>query len=512
MKSMKLWCLAAIAVAQPAIAQPSGEVRIAISAESPSMGAHWGYAAKEGIVLRNIHEALVDRDPVTNEIVPGLAVSWEMIAPTIWEFRLREGVTFHDGTPFNADSAAFAINWIYNTDNAYTVAGFLPNRDYRAEAVDEYTLHVHTGSPDPIYPSRVFSVGITSKAHLESGLDNYENEAVGTGPYRFDGHRRGTSYTLRINEDWWGFGVEGVAQPDFATATFLIRPDSSSRIAALEAGEVDFAWDLTPDECRANLGSRCIAGPTPETAYLRMDIEHEVMKDPRIREAMAIALDRETIGGILMGGAVPAAAMIIPGVVGYPDIEPLPYDMERAMALVEAARADGVPVSDYPLFISMRANSFTGNVEVMETIHALYGAIGLPVSIRAMEDLEFRSLFDLPPSEKPVATDRGWLALHRHNNAEFDFARTYVSNHHCNGQASTGCDPERDAAFEAASVLTGQERHDALARIAAGMYSDPEQLMFIPIAHTSIFHGISDGLEWTPRSDMQLLLKDLGAR
>ncbi|MFN3276493.1 MAG: ABC transporter substrate-binding protein [Paracoccus sp. (in: a-proteobacteria)] len=512
MKTMTLWCAAAIAVAQPAIAQPTGEVRIAIGAESPSMGAHWGYAAKEGVVLRNIHEALVDRDPETNEIVPSLALSWERIEPTIWEFKLREGVTFHDGTPFDADAAAHGINWIYDTANAYTVAGFLPNREYRAEAVDQYTLHIHTGTPDPIYPSRAFGIGITSKAHLESGLDNYENKAVGTGPYLIDSWNRGTSYTLRVNEDWWGFDVEGIAQPDFETATFLIRPDSSSRIAAMRAGEVDFAWDLTPDECRANLGDNCISGPTPETVYVRMDVEHEVMKDPRIREAMSLALDRPTISRVLIGDATPAAAMIIPGVTGYPDIEPMPFDIERAITLVEEARADGVPIDDFPLFISMRSGSFSGNTEVMEAVQGLYSAIGLNVAIRAMEDLEFRSLFDLPPSEKPVATDRGWLALHRHNNAEFDFARTYASNHHCAGQASTGCNPERDAEFETASALTGDERHTAFAEIAARMYSDPEHLMFLPIAHTSIFHGVSDRLDWTPRSDMQLLLKDLKAR
>ncbi|MFN4154380.1 MAG: ABC transporter substrate-binding protein [Paracoccaceae bacterium] len=492
-----------------ALAQDGSTVRIAIPAETPSMASHWGYAAKEGIILRNIHEPLVDRDPVTNELIPGLAVSWDRIAPTTWEFRLREGVTYHDGSPFNAESAAFGINWTYDPANAYTVAGFLPNREYRAEAVGEYVVHVHTGTPDPIYPARAYSVGLPSMVQLQNDRDAHEVTPVGTGPYRLAEWKRGSSYTLARNPDWWGAGDTSIAQPGFDTAIYVVRPEASSRIAGLRAGEVDFAWDLTPDECSANLGASCIAGPTPETVYVRLDVTHHSMSDPRVREAMSLAIDREAIAEELMGGAQPAAALVIPGVSGHPGGDYTPYDPERAMQLLAEAKADGVPVDSAKMFISIREGSFASNSEVMQAIHAMLATVGLPLTINTMEDLEFRSLFDLPASEKPISPDRGWVALHRHNNAEFDYARTYAANHRCSGPASTGCDEARDAVFDAAAELIGDERRDAFAQIADMMYRDPAHLMFLPVAHPSIFHGVDTGLDWQPRSDMQLLLRDL---
>ena len=170
-----------------AVGQEQTTIRIAIPLEHPSLGSYWGYSAKEGLVHRQIHEPLVDRDPVTNVLVPGLALSWERAEPTIWEFKLREGVTFHDGSPFNAEVAAFGINWTYDPVKAYVVQTLLPDQEYRAEAVDEYTLRVHTGIPDPIYPERAFAVGIPSMEQILERPETYETTPIGTGAYR---HRR----------------------------------------------------------------------------------------------------------------------------------------------------------------------------------------------------------------------------------------------------------------------------------------------------------------------------------
>jgi peptide/nickel transport system substrate-binding protein len=85
--------------------------------EFPTLAAPWGYQAQTALVLRNIHEPLLDRDPATGNLIPGLATSWEQIDELTWRFHLREGVTFHDGSPFNAKAAAYAINDTYAPEN-----------------------------------------------------------------------------------------------------------------------------------------------------------------------------------------------------------------------------------------------------------------------------------------------------------------------------------------------------------------------------------------------------------
>jgi peptide/nickel transport system substrate-binding protein len=492
-----------------AVGQEQSTIRIAIPLEHPSLGSYWGYSAKEGLVHRQVHEPLVDRDPVTNELVPGLALSWEQVEPTIWEFELREGVKFHDGSAFNAEAAAFGINWTYDPEKAYVVQTLLPDQEYRAEPVDEYTLRVHTGIPDPIYPARAFAVGIPSMVQIQERLETYETTPIGTGAYRFVEWDRGSSYTLERNPDWWGIGDESQNQPGYDRAVFVIRPEVASRIAAHQAGEVDFAWDLIAGECKTALGDECTPAITSETLYVRFDVTHKVMSDPRIREAMALALDRKLIGDELMGGSPPAASLVIPGVTGAPDIEPWPYDPERAAQLVEEARADGVPVDDFPMLISARQGAFPGNEEMMEVVHAMFVAVGLKANMEYMEELAFREIFDLPDSAKPIPDTRGWVNVHGHGNDEFDYARTYAANHMCTGPSSTGCNEELDKEFVAASQLTGQERQEALAKVAEQMYNMPENLMFIPLVHQIMFHGVDSKLDWAPRADMQLLLKDI---
>jgi len=136
-------------------AEPTGKIVISMSVE-PDTPENWkAYSTDGHPILRNVQEALLNRDPVSNELIGELATSWEQTSDTTWRFKIREGVTFHNGDPLNAEVVAFGINYTWSEENGFEIYQFIgPNMN--ATAVDEYTVDVTTEAPDPILPSRLY--------------------------------------------------------------------------------------------------------------------------------------------------------------------------------------------------------------------------------------------------------------------------------------------------------------------------------------------------------------------
>lgn len=127
-------------------AEPAGKIVLAMTIEPDTLENWRAYSTDGHPVLRNIQEALLNRDPVTNELVGELATSWEQTDDVTWRFTLREGVTFHNGEAFNAEVAAFGINYTWSPENNFQIYQYV-GPDMHATAVDEYTLDVVTASP-----------------------------------------------------------------------------------------------------------------------------------------------------------------------------------------------------------------------------------------------------------------------------------------------------------------------------------------------------------------------------
>src|ERR687894_1966018 len=165
-------------------AEPAGQIVISLSAE-PSTLENWNAYSLDGHpVLRNIFEALLNRDPATNELVGELAAAWEWTDDRTLRFTLREGVTFHDGSPFNAQVAADGLNFTWSSENAFDIIQFM-GPQISATAVDEMTIDVSTEEPDPILPARLYFSPLPNMAQAEERPDSLPNEPIGTGPYPF---------------------------------------------------------------------------------------------------------------------------------------------------------------------------------------------------------------------------------------------------------------------------------------------------------------------------------------
>lgn len=491
----------------PLAGQAGETISIAALVEPPSLDSANAYNANSRTVMGNVYEGLVGRDGVDNGFVPELATSWQQIDDRTWQFTLRKGVRFHDGSPFDAPAAAAALAWVWSKDNGFQIRA-LGGPEMTFEAKADHLLEIRTDAADPLLLTRMWQTYVPSAEHIRNHPEQWGQVAVGTGPYKVETWIRGTSITLAANPDWWGDGsADAYGRMQYDTATFLFRPEASARIAALRAGEVDFAERLPGELCKASLGGNCIESPDNTSTYLRLDSTNPVLADRRIREAISLAADRETMGEVLLGGAAPARMIVGPSATGYnPDLPPLLYDMERAKALVAEARTSGVPVDTTPLRIATMSGGFVGNSDIMEVMLESLKQIGL-TNIGA-EVLErgpaWQDVFIHAP--RPIDPARGLIALHKHTNDPYDFASTVSAFYTCNGRLSVACNPEIDARIAEAVGLVGAARQEALAAIAKLAYDD---LWYVPLHLEVRFHGVSDRIRFEPPKHAGIRLTDI---
>lgn len=505
--------------ASPDAAGDDGELAdqltLAIDDEFPTLAAPWGYQPQTSLVLRNIHEALLDRDSETAELIPGLATEWEAVDEVTWRFTLRQGVSFHDGSPFNAEAAAFSINDTYAEENAgepaYSPISARAAIKFEARVVDEYTIDLVSDEPNPLLLAQVYATGISSMEQLQERPESFESEPIGTGPYRFVEWQRGSGYTLEVNDDWWGWDSDDAQhKPSYQRVVFLVRPEVSSRIAAVRAGEADFAWDLPAEECQAQLDESCVTGPNPTVSYVRIDTPHPTLGDPRVKEALAISIDREAIGEQLLGGAPPASQMDVEGTFGYVgDIEPFEYDPERAAELLAEAEADGVDL-DIEIRLLGREASFAGDEQVLEVLQAAWTDLGLNISAEMMETAAYNDIYLGGPGG--YEEGRAALFLLRWPNDTFDVARTIQSAIFCDANTTIECHEDLEERAKDTMSLVGEEREPPTIEVMRDFNKNMDYFYIIPVNELRIFHGLRDGVEWTPRPDIWLRVAEFSPR
>ncbi len=494
------------AIPEDAIAQaaePAGQIVISLAAE-PSTLENWNAYSLDGHpVLRNIFEALLNRDPATNELVGELATAWEWTDDRTIRFTVREGVTFHDGNPFNAEVAADGLNFTWSSENAFDIIQFM-GPQISATAVDEVTLDVATEEPDPILPARLYFSPLPNMVQVEERPDSLANEAIGTGPYQLVEWARGERIVLTAYPDWWGNGDPEAAfgTQSIKDVEYVWRPESTVRAAQVSAGEAQIARFLAPEDCATE--PVCEESPSVETVFLRFDTMHPVMSDIRIREAIGLAVDKERLVEQVFGGGEVATQLVGPSAVGYnADLTALGYDMDRARQLVEEASADGVPI-EMEINIAVRRGAYPRNEELGEYVTNQLNEIGLTARTEVIEHAAYQEQYVMNYDEIPE--DRGWIGTLSHGNEMMDVSQTFSGYYRCDGGVSTFCDPEIDTLTAETAVITGDERGAELAATTAAFM---EQIPVIPIVHLPLFYGLAADLNWAPRLDGFMLVKEM---
>ncbi len=483
------------------------EITLAVSEDPETLQSAHARQAARSTILRNIHEPLIDKDPSTAEFIPALATSWEQVDPLTWRFQLREGVAFHDGSPFNAEAAAAGLTWVWSAENDFLIRSFVVS-EMTFTAVGDYTLEVTSVEPDPLMLGRLWLSTIPSAKQISDEPDRYVDTPVGTGPYKFVSWDRGTQAVVEANPEWWGLeSADGRGEINFSRVTFLIRPESSSRVAAFQAEEVVFAEGLDPEACIQSLSSDCTSAPKSEVAYIRLDTNNPVLADKRVRMAMSLAIDRATISETILGDATPASQMVGPSVLGFnPSLAPHAYDTDQAAALVAEARADGVPFDDTPLRLTILKDGFPGDAALQQVVLEAFRNIGID---NVTAEIQERDIFvpELVLNLADTPPERGLMQLASHNNRFGDMSSTIGLYLACDAVASTWCNDDAEALHEQARPLSDSaERQRLYQQYNALFYEDAP---YVTIAQMPFFHGVGEDLVWQSRLDGVILLKDM---
>ena len=288
------------------------------------------------IVKQNVTETLTEIDPDDGSITPRLATAWERIDDLTWRFELQEGVTFHDGEPFNAEAVKTAIERTLDERIDCEIRiKFFGGMKVTPVVVDEHTLDIKTAEPAPILPTMMGTMTITSPNTV---MGERTRDPIGTGPYRFVSWTPGTSVVLERFADYWG------EAPEVAKVTYVFRGESAVRAAMVAAGEADIAPNIAVQD--ATDPAMDFSYLNSETSSFRIDVTKPPLDDVRVRKALNLAIDRDAmIGTIFSPDVVKATQMVVPSINGHnPNLEPYPYDPEQAKQLLAEAEADGVPV------------------------------------------------------------------------------------------------------------------------------------------------------------------------
>ncbi len=385
-----------------------GDLVFAQSADAGTMDPALETSANSLAPASHVYEGLTTFEEGSTTPVPSLATSWEASEDGLeWTFNLREGVVFHDGTPFDADAVVFNFERWWDTENPYNLGadqfiywdymfqGFKGDESSvlaEIEKLDDYTVKLTLNVPNAslLNTLAMENFRFASPAAVEEQGDVYgtaEGQAVGTGPFMVSEWVKEDHMTLARFDDYWG------ELPTLDTITYRVIPDASAAFLALQSGEIDMislwsspgADDIA--QAQANDDLKVVYNPAFNVGYLGFNWAHEWLQNENVRLAIAHAIDKQgMIDAIYPGDAEPASQFQPPSLWGFnADIEDFEYDPELAQQYLQAAIDEGVEIPDPVIFYVMPVSRayFPFPQQTGEFIQANLAEIGLNTEIQS---------------------------------------------------------------------------------------------------------------------------------
>lgn len=403
-RSMVLTGLLLVIVAAQPVAQPPAK-----AAPAPRRGGTLTYASSADVnnfdpALRGgtiseaakklVYSSLVRETP-GREVKPDLATAWR-VDGTVWTLTLRQGVKFHDGTPFNAQAVKYHYDRLFSAENPQRAADWRPFLD-RVEVVDDYTVRFHTRFPDPFFLQRLAaSSQIESpEAHKKLGRDIARNP-VGAGPFRFREWTSGVRVVLVRNDDYWGdkaYLDQVVIRP---------VPEAGARAIALESGDIQLSDLISPEDMpRLQRNASIVLDSKATVRQLTVGL-HNMKKpfdDLRVRQALNYAVDRQAIArGVYQGLAEAIPGAVPPLATGFAQVESFEYNPARAKELLgQAGYANGFSAT----FIGTKGRYFK-DFELMQAIQQQLKQVGVDARIQSVEWARYLELVNMAPDRSPL--------------------------------------------------------------------------------------------------------------
>ncbi len=386
--------VAALGLSLPAQAQ---DLRIAIAIEPGVLDPLYRPYRPDEQIARHFFDSLVLQDE-RQRLMPGLALSWRAVDETMWEFRLRPGVRFSDGSEFTAEDVAAALRRAPGPRNSLGGYGIYTRQIREINVIDPATIRLRTATPYPLMPYDLSAVWIIShKAETATTEDfNSGRALIGTGPFRFVERVNGERLVLVRNEEYWG------SKPVWKRVVVTFIPNDSARIAALLSGDVDFIEQVPPSalaELHRHTELESVEAQSNRVYYLHLDsyrdrtpfatdlagapLDRNPLRDWRVRKAMSKAVDRRAIvEQIMYGLATPASQLIPEGYFGASDqLVAEPHDPEGARRLLAEA--------GYPNGFGITLHAYNDRVAI--ALGQMLSRVGIQTSIETLPESVFRS-------------------------------------------------------------------------------------------------------------------------
>lgn len=446
-------------------------------------------------VTENVFDTLVGYAEETTEVVPSLAEKWE-IAPDglTYTFHLRSGIKFHDGTDFNAEAVKWNFErWSDKSHPQHNKEGFEYYNDmfggYKGdethiiksvEAVDPQTVKFTLNRPLAPFIQNLgmscFAIA-SPKAVQEAGPEKFNEKPVGTGPFKFVEWKRNDTITLEKNPDYWNAGF-----PKLDKIVFKVIPENTARLTALTSGEIDLMDGLNPDDAQTvkdNADLQLILRPSMNLGFVGFNVEKKPLDNPKVREALAYAINKPAIIEAFFAGLGQAAVNPLPpSIWGHNnDIKDREFSIDKAKQLLsEAGFPNGFKIKFWAMPVARPY--MPDGVKIAEAIQQDLKKIGVEAEIVTME---WATYLEKTKAGEQEMFMLGWTG---DNGDPDNFLATLLDKNNIGGNNRTRWANEdaHKLLIAAQSATTKEEREKLYLQVQEIIFKD---VPMVPLAHST---------------------------
>ncbi len=492
--------LALLAAPATAAAQPKPVVVIQ-SGEAGTLDWHMHCDKNAHEPDRQIFDTLLRRNLKTLQLEGNLAESWRLVNDTTWQFKLKRGVKFHNGEPFDAAAVKFSIERMLNPQQGAPGRTSIATIE-RVEIVDSYTVNVITKAPFPLLPIRMSpghcgTVGIVPPKYVaQVGDAEFARKPVGTGPYKFVEWIKDDRLVLDANKDYHR------GAPALERLVFRPVPELTTRVAALLSGQADLVSDIPPDQV-AKIKASGVARTEVSTLggfVIMVKMTNYLMpgpwQDARVRKAINLAIDMDTIiKTVLEGYGQVLGVPLEKEAFGFnPNVKWYGYDPERAKTLLREA---GYP-NGFEMTLHAPNRRYMNDIEVMQAMASMLGKVGIKANVQVWEQSIYTTKWRKRELLPAYMTAWGGAGI-------FD-GDLLVNSLHSKSALAIYKNEDLDRILEQAQGSNDPEKRKALYFKAQEMIV--EEAPIIKAYQQAHIFGISNRLDWSPWIDNMLFLYD----
>jgi peptide/nickel transport system substrate-binding protein len=497
-----------------AVPATAADLTIGIGADVTAIDPHYHNVTPNNNVAAHIFDYLVLRDE-RQKPIPGLAESWHIVDPLTWEFKLRHGVKFHDGSEFTAADVVASIERVPLVPNSPSPFTAYTKQIREMIVVDPYTIRFRTAAPYPLMPTDMTQVAIISAKAAKGATEDFNNgtAAIGTGPYKLLRYVKGDRIELARYDGYWG------GKTPWEKVTLRLLPNDASRVAALLAGDVQvIEYVPTSDVTRIRADKRLNVYKViaDRLIYLHMDSDRDVspyvtdregkplpknpLKDPRVRKAISKAINRNAIvDKVMEGEAVAAGQLLADGMFGTTrNLKVEPYDIAGAKKLLaEAGYPDG-----FGLTIHSPNNRYVNDAKVAQAVAQMLTRVGIATKVEAMPSATY---FPQATELKFSFMLLGWSSGTGEASSSLKALLATYNRDKGFGTANRGrySNSRVDALLEQALATVDDPKREALLQRATEIAIDDTGV--IPLHFQVNLWATRNGITYVPRTDENTL-------